>query len=124
MTEEQSTICPIWTAIIQNVGYSPHPWDIAREGSLTGVDAAVREIRAYIENEHDAPTIRYIEREFQKEREAFFDMLRDKVIAAYIQGAEDVHENWQEDRDPDFSEAAHDYYASLTDIGLNAEVQG
>lgn len=39
-------ICPIWCAIIQNVGYKPHPWDNAREGTLTGVDDAVRAIRA------------------------------------------------------------------------------
>ncbi len=32
---------------------------------------------------------------------------------AYEQGAHDVHNNWQEDRDPDFSEAASDYLASL-----------
>lgn len=43
---EVSAVDPIWRAIIQNVGYSPHPWDNAREGTLTGVDAAVREIRA------------------------------------------------------------------------------
>lgn len=42
------TVCPIWKAIIQNVGYSPHPWDIAREGSLTGVDKAVLAIREII----------------------------------------------------------------------------
>lgn len=66
-------------------------------------------------NRRDAEmtTLRYCEREWQKEREAFFDMIRDKVIAAYAQGAMDVHENWQEDRDPDFTEAAHDYYASV-----------
>jgi hypothetical protein len=48
-----------------------------------------------------------------EDREAFFDMIRDKVITAYMQGAMDVHENWQEDRDPDFTEAAHNYYASV-----------
>ena len=37
----------------------------------------------------------------------------EEVIAAYIQGAKDVHENWQPDRDPDFTEAAHDYWAAI-----------
>lgn len=37
----------------------------------------------------------------------------DAIKAAYIQGALDVHTNWQEDRDPDFTEAASDYLASL-----------
>ena len=32
---------------------------------------------------------------------------------AYQQGAYDVHENWREDRDPDFSEAAYDYVAGV-----------
>lgn len=41
------------------------------------------------------------------------EALREAVIAAYIQGAMDVHNNWQEDRDPDFTEAAHDYASSL-----------
>lgn len=35
------------------------------------------------------------------------------ICAAYIAGATAVHENWQEDRDPDFGEAASDYLASL-----------
>lgn len=43
-----SDICPIWTAIIQNVRYSPHPWDNAREGTLTGVSDAVNVIREEI----------------------------------------------------------------------------
>lgn len=38
--------------------------------------------------------------------------LKDHVIAAYEQGALDVHGNWQEDADPDFKEAAYDYAAS------------
>ena len=37
------------------------------------------------------------------------DCLRDAVIAAYIAGATDVHENRRDDRAPDFTEAAHDY---------------
>ncbi len=37
------------------------------------------------------------------------DGLRDAVVKAYIQGAHDVHDNWQGDRDPDFTEAALDY---------------
>ena len=45
---ETIEICPIWRAIIQNVGYKPHPWDNAREGTLTGVDDAVRAIREHI----------------------------------------------------------------------------
>jgi hypothetical protein len=36
-----------------------------------------------------------------------------EIRAAYCAGAKDVHENWQEDSDPDFSEAAGDYFASL-----------
>lgn len=35
--------------------------------------------------------------------------LRDAIVAAYIAGATDVHNNWQEDRDPCFKEAAYDY---------------
>jgi hypothetical protein len=42
---------------------------------------------------------------------AMAETLRDAVVAAYIAGATDVHNNWQEDRDPDFTEAAHDYAA-------------
>lgn len=38
--------------------------------------------------------------------------LKDHVVAAYEQGALDVHCNWQEDADPDFKEAAYDYAAS------------
>lgn len=40
------------------------------------------------------------------------DQLRDAIIAAYVQGATDVHQNYQPDRSPDFTEAAHDYAAS------------
>lgn len=39
--------------------------------------------------------------------------LKDHVVAAYEQGALDVHANWQEDADPDFKEAAYDYAASV-----------
>lgn len=38
---------------------------------------------------------------------------RDELVAAYIAGAAAVHENYQEDRDPEFGEAAYDYVASL-----------
>ena len=38
--------------------------------------------------------------------------MKDAIIAAYEAGALAVHENWQEDRDPDFTEAAHDYAAN------------
>lgn len=41
--------------------------------------------------------------------EQFVELLK----SAYIAGATDVHNNWQEDRDPDFSEAASDYAASI-----------
>lgn len=40
------------------------------------------------------------------------DDMKDAIIAAYEAGALAVHENWQEDRDPDFTEAAHDYAAN------------
>jgi hypothetical protein len=43
------------------------------------------------------------------------DALREARIAAYRQGALDVHQNYQPDRDPDFTEAAHDYVASIAD---------
>ena len=46
---------------------------------------------------------------WEDRREAIHDM----IVKAYIAGATDVHNNWQEDRDPDFTEAAHDYAASL-----------
>lgn len=39
---------------------------------------------------------------------------RDSVVAAYVAGATAVHENWQEDRDPEFQEAAWDYAAALS----------
>jgi hypothetical protein len=46
---------------------------------------------------------------------AVSERVRDAVIKAYIAGATDVHEHWQEDSDPDFTEAAHDYAsAALT----------
>lgn len=38
---------------------------------------------------------------------------RDAIVAAYIAGATDVHNNRQEDRDPCFKEAAYDYADSL-----------
>jgi hypothetical protein len=49
--------------------------------------------------------------------------VRDAVIKAYIAGATDVHEHWQEDNDPDFTEAAHDYAsAALTSTDTVAEI--
>jgi chromosome segregation ATPase len=39
--------------------------------------------------------------------------LREAVVDAYIAGAMDVHNKWQADRAPDFSEAARDYAAAL-----------
>jgi hypothetical protein len=44
------------------------------------------------------------------------DELRDAIRHAYIAGALDVHGNWQEDRDPDFAEAASDYADSQAAI--------
>ena len=44
------------------------------------------------------------------------DKITALVGAAYIQGAMDVHQNWQPDRAPDFSEAAADYVAALASI--------
>lgn len=41
------------------------------------------------------------------------DDVKTAIIAAYEAGALAVHENWQEDRDPDFTEAAHDYAVSI-----------
>jgi hypothetical protein len=41
------------------------------------------------------------------------DEMNDAIAKAYIAGATDVHNNYQEDRDPDFAEAAHDYVASI-----------
>lgn len=38
--------------------------------------------------------------------------VQEAIEAAYIAGAMDVHQNWQADRAPDFSEAARDYSAS------------
>jgi hypothetical protein len=33
----------------------------------------------------------------------------DDLVSGFKEGALAVHQNWQEDRDPDFTEAAHDY---------------
>jgi hypothetical protein len=44
---------------------------------------------------------------------AWQDELDRIIIAAYEQGALDVHNNWQEDADPSFSEAARDYASSV-----------
>jgi cell division septum initiation protein DivIVA len=41
------------------------------------------------------------------------ELRQEQVVAAYIAGAQAVHENWQEDRCPDFTEAAHDHWATL-----------
>lgn len=40
------------------------------------------------------------------------DEVEGEIVGAYERGAMDVHRNWQEDSDPDFKEAAHDYAAS------------
>jgi hypothetical protein len=39
--------------------------------------------------------------------------LQELVRHAYLAGCRDVHENYQEDADPDFTEASYDYVASL-----------
>lgn len=104
-----------------------------RDGQSLGCTQCGASVRAYNPNAGDKcielwnrrdgemATLRYCEREWQKEREAFFDMIRDKVIAAYIDGATAVHECWDKAvaenpfGPPDFTEAAHDYYASIKD---------
>jgi hypothetical protein len=55
----------------------------------------------------------YLAMEAAREPEA--GKLREALEHAYCAGAMDVHENWQEDRDPDFTEAAHDYAANTCD---------
>ena len=47
------------------------------------------------------------------EAEALRKRRRDEVVSAYIQGANDVHANWREDKAPDFTEAAMDYALSI-----------
>lgn len=77
-------------------------------------------------------TLRYCERQWAEERTAFFDMVRDKVIAAYDAGATDVHGCWIKvdpngppRGDPDFTEAAHDYFANITALsGRRDEGEG
>lgn len=49
-------------------------------------------------------------------RLAALEEMQAEIIAAYKQGALDVHNHWQDDRDPDFTEAAHDYASSRTAI--------
>lgn len=44
-----------------------------------------------------------------------YDGVRDLIMRAYEQGCKDVHANHQEDSDPDFTEAAYDYTASVSD---------
>lgn len=39
------------------------------------------------------------------------EVMRDEVIAAYAAGAQAVHDNYRQDRDPDFGESALDYFA-------------
>lgn len=39
-----------------------------------------------------------------------------EIVSAYIQGALDVHEHYEPDIDPDFTEAAHDYAANLATL--------
>jgi hypothetical protein len=54
---------------------------------------------------------------------AVTERVRDAVIKAYIAGATDVHEHWQEDNDPDFTEAAHDYAsAALTSTDAATDI--
>lgn len=49
------------------------------------------------------------------------DELRDLLAAAYGQGAHDVHTNYQPELDPDFTEAACDYAASvICDLSRNS----
>jgi len=50
--------------------------------------------------------------------EQMCDAVHDAMKAAFIAGCEAAHENYQEDRDPDFSEAASDYAANadFTDV--------
>ena len=55
----------------------------------------------------------------EAEAAALREALRDEIVMAYEQGALDVHLNWQEDRDPDFSEAASDYAASRAALKEN-----
>lgn len=43
---------------------------------------------------------------------------------AYIAGATDVHNNWQEDRDPCFAEAAYDYVANLDALAAQPKGEG
>lgn len=43
------------------------------------------------------------------------DDIRTLIAAAYEAGALAVHQNWQEDREPDFSEAASDHVASVAE---------
>ncbi len=47
--------------------------------------------------------------------------VRGMVIAAFEAGCQAVHDNYQEDRDPDFTEAAHDYANSLPALNTNRE---
>lgn len=46
--------------------------------------------------------------------EAQYDGVRDLIRRAYEQGALDVHNHWQQGRDPDFKEMAYNYTTSVT----------
>jgi hypothetical protein len=41
------------------------------------------------------------------------DVVREAIIAAYLAGAQAVHDAWSTDPFPEFEEAAHDYAASI-----------
>lgn len=44
------------------------------------------------------------------------DVYRDALAKAYEQGCHDVHNNYREDRNPEFSEAAYDYADSVLSV--------
>jgi hypothetical protein len=88
----------IWTAPLtgQPRGYEVRKWPPRDEDAMKETMAQARAAVAACES-------------------AVTERVRDAVIKAYIAGATDVHEHWQEDNDPDFTEAAHDYAsAALT----------
>jgi hypothetical protein len=56
----------------------------------------------------------------QRELAAARELRQEQVVAAYIAGAQAVHDNWQPDRAPDFTEAAGDYWATI-DVAIKGE---
>ena len=104
----------------------PYPY-ILRNPNGPEAAAMLRALASGMDDLHDKvgklsrdnTTLADIADNAEAEAAALREALRDEIVMAYEQGALDVHLNWQEDRDPDFSEAASDYAASRAALKEN-----